>query len=105
MGTRTPERAGNPPGPHLPNLDVMRQLQSLTPAVPVLPSMIPVGAAPTCDQDGVCDPIGGGPPPPPPPPPPPNDPNYATSRTEPHNATGEPHITLRSRNFNSSASL
>src|SRR5258708_39953226 len=68
--------------------------------------MIRAVSAPTCDQDSGCGGlIDGGPPPPPPPPPPPNDPNYATSRTEPHNATGEPGIMLGSRNFNWSASL
>src|SRR5205807_2617869 len=38
-------------------------------------------------------------------PPAPNDPGFSTPRTEPHNRTGEPGITLGSRNFNWSTSL
>jgi hypothetical protein len=74
----------------------MRTLQS---AVPVVQPPGPVvGMAPICDVDcGGCPDCA--------PPPAPNDPNYATPRTQPQNKTGEPGITLGSRNYNWSASL
>lgn len=34
LPTPTPLPAGQPPGPNLPNLDVMRTLQSVTPVLP-----------------------------------------------------------------------
>src|SRR5712692_1318264 len=115
IATPTPQRPGQPPGPDLPNLDVMRRLQSLTPGIP-LPSVpvsspspptskVPPGMVPQCNEDSGCVPIGGGGGDPPPPPPPQNDPNYATQRTQPYNSTGEPGITLGSRNFNWSVPL
>jgi RHS repeat-associated protein len=98
LSTPTP-RPGQPPGANLPNLDVMRTLQSVTPVV-----IAPGGKQPVvgmrCEFD--CDPGGGGGEPPPTPP---NDPNYSTPRTRPINRTGEPGITLGSRNFNWSVPL
>src|SRR5262245_26326158 len=110
--TPTPARPGQPPGPDLPNLDAMRRLQSAVPPLPVSVASpyVPSGVIPPgvmmCDQDSGCGPgpilgDGGGPPPPPPQ----NDPNYSTQRTQPYNSTGEPGITLGSRNFNWSTSL
>src|SRR6266404_8131828 len=84
-----PLRAGQPPGPDLPNLDVMRTLQSVTPVVTAPFGQPPPGVR--CEED--CG--GGGEPPVPP-----NDPNYSTPRTRPTNRTGEPGITLGSRTFN-----
>lgn len=86
-----------PPGPNLPNLDVVRKLQSITPIVRPGASM--TAAAPICDLGNDC---GGCPECEPPAP---NDPGYSTPRTQPHNSTGEPGITLGSRNFNWSTSL
>ena len=112
IATPTPQRPGQPPGPDLPNLDAMRKLQSLTPGVPLPPvpvpspsvqqSIIPLGMMPICDDGGNCGCVDC---PPPPPPPPQNDPNYSTQRTQPYNSTGEPGITLGSRNFNWSMPL
>ena len=81
----------------------MRTLQAVTPVLPPLPR-IPIGAAPICDAGADCGVVGGGggggaPPAPP------NDPNYSTPRTRPPNRTGEPGITLGSRNFNWSMPL
>ncbi|PYS25033.1 MAG: hypothetical protein DMF72_03030 [Acidobacteria bacterium] len=88
---------GLPPGPSLPNLDLVRKLQ-------VLPPVVKPGG-PRTEQQPICD-IGsdcGGCPDCEPPAP--NDPGFSTPRTEPHNRTGEPGITLGSRNFNWSTSL
>jgi hypothetical protein len=91
----SPPPPGRPPGANLPNLDVMRTLQSVLPAVPQ--PHIPGQTAPTCDfGDCGCPECE---------PPAPNDPIYATPRTQPPNRTGEPGITLGSRNFNWSVPL
>ena len=61
--------------------------------VPVIePPDIPPGVIPYDDPIANCDVDCGGEPP--------NDPNYSTPRTQPQNRTGEPGITLGSRNFN-----
>src|SRR5947209_268877 len=67
---------GKPPGPDLPNLDVIRKLQSLVP--PIIPG-VPGPIRQPCNDDNIC--VGGGSPPSPPA----NDPGYATPRTEPRN--------------------
>jgi RHS repeat-associated protein len=88
---------GLPPGRNLPNLDLVRKLQSLTPVV--RPGGPMTAAAPICDVGsdcGGCPDCG---------PPEPNDPNYSTPRTQPQNKTGQPGITLGSRNYNWSAPL
>jgi RHS repeat-associated protein len=79
----------------------MRTLQSVSPVVraPGGGPVIGIG----CDIDCNPDPIGGGGDEEPPEPP--NDPDYATPRTRPTNRTGEPGITLGSRNFNWSVPL
>ncbi|HYX28076.1 MAG TPA: hypothetical protein VE863_05880, partial [Pyrinomonadaceae bacterium] len=90
---------GLPPGPNLPNLDIVRKLQSAAPVVR------PGGHAMTAEQPicdvgsdcGGCPDCGG--------PPTPNDPGYSTPRTQPQNKTGQPGITLGSRNFNWDTSL
>jgi YD repeat-containing protein len=94
----TPSLPGKPPAPNLPNLDVLRNLPS------AVPTPKPGGFGPLMQfcEDGPCTIRDGDPPPPPPPP---RDPNYATPRTQPPNRTGEPGITLGSRNYNWSTSL
>ena len=93
----SPPPPGRPPGDNLPNLDVMRTLQSLPPVAPPSVGIPRTGMAPICDVDcGGCPECE---------PPTPNDPIYGTPRTQPQNKTGEPGITLGSRNFNWSAPL
>lgn len=88
---------GPPPGPNLPNLDIVRKLQSLTPVI--RPGTYSTAQAPICDLGNDC---GGCPECEPPAP---NDPNYSTPRTQPQNNTGQPGITLGSRNYNWSTPL
>jgi hypothetical protein len=90
-----PSLPGTPPAPNLPNLDVLRNPPTLAPAA--LPSIIPLGVQPICDVD--CNPC------PECEPPSPHDQNYETPRTRPPNRTGEPGITLGSRNYNWSLPL
>jgi RHS repeat-associated protein len=99
LPTPTVRTPGLPPGPNLPNLDVVRKLQTVTPVVRPGGPMTAAAVAPICDTGGDCGgcPDCG--------PPEPNDPGYATPRTQPQNKTGLPGITLGSRNFNWSAPL
>jgi RHS repeat-associated protein len=80
------DTTGGAPGPNLPNLDQIRRGASDTPlsSAPIQSNLI----CADCQNGGGGGGAGG------------SDPYFAKARTQPINRTGEPDVTLGSRNFN-----